>query len=74
MNTVQGIEYVYDEHSHAVYSYNRMTVHLWGIQATLYKMMVRCFGKEEADREFWETFLNQNAVESAMTASEPLQA
>lgn len=40
----------------SVYYRNHVTKEIYGATAWLYQAYVRMFGKEEADREFWDAF------------------
>lgn len=51
----------------SVYYRNNVTKEIYGATAWLYQAYVRMFGKEEADREFWNAFFgNKNGEQSPL--------
>ena len=45
----------------SVYYRNHVTKEIYGATAWLYQAYVRMFGKEEADREFWNAFFGKKS-------------
>lgn len=63
-NDITEIEYQYDPDFQELYVRGDAAIWISGLQAMLYRSMVRCFGKEEAVQQFYEAFIcgNENGA------------
>ena len=76
MRQVREIECVYDPYGVVLYKYHGLIFWIYGLNAMFYSAMVKYFGKDEADRTFYEIYFeNKNGgLSPVTTVSEPARA